>query len=401
MANKSVREYDAKRMFFSSIWQNYSWKKIESEKDFETLDNSKKYVIKPDELFWKRWKLWLLWIKLDAEQSKKWFLEKSGQEIEIKWINWSLNTFLIEEFIPHEEEYYFAVKQERDYDEIFFSNFGWIDVEENWEKVISYKLWIFENISELDFEKVFKITDEKIKNVIINLVNFYRNEDFTYLEVNPFCFDLRKWELVLLDMVAKIDDTAFFLHPETWEWLDFPAWFWAKNDKREEYIRELDQKTWASLKLKFLNKSWKIWTLLSWWWGSLVITDTLGYLWYASEIANYWELSWDPDRYNTSEYTRTLFDQMLESKKAKYLIIWWAIANFTQIDKTFAWIIDVLKEKKDEIISQNIQILVRRWWLNDKKWLKLLSDACKELGINCKIADGSVYMTDILKEIKL
>jgi hypothetical protein len=83
------------------------------------------------------------------------------------------------------------------------------------------------------------------------------------------------------------------------------------------------------------------------------------------------------------------------------LIIAWAIANFTQIDKTFIWIIDVLKEKHEEIKKQNIKILVRRWGINDKKWIELLKNACNELWLNCDLADSNTYMTDILREINL
>ncbi len=401
MANLGIREFDAKKMFFESIDNKYSGKKITKISDFEWLDTSKLYVIKPDQLFGKRGKLWLIWVKLSLEAAKKWFLEKQNLSIQIKESIGILDTFLLEEFIPHKEEYYIAIKQEREYDEIFFSNFGWMDVEENWDKVISIKVWVLENLDGNILKNTFQIDDKKILQVMVDLFSFYRNEDFTYLEVNPFCFDERNGNLVLLDMVAKVDDTAFFFHTDTWQDLDFPNGFWYKESKREQYIKELDRKTGASMKMKFLNTQGQIWTLLSWGWGSLVITDTLGYLWFAWEIANYGELSGDPDRFNTREYTRVLLEQMLESKKAKYLIIAGAIANFTQIDKTFTGIIDVLKEKAEEINKQNIQILVRRWWLNDKLWLKLLSEACMELGIHCKVADSSVYMTDILKEIRL
>lgn len=401
MANLGIREFDAKRMFFSSLWQSYKGKKITSLDDLSCLEREKNYVIKPDHLFGKRGKLGLIWVKLTSEEIKKWFLEKNNKEIQIKETSWTLDTFLLEEFIPHKQEYYIAIKQEREYDEIFFSNFGWIDVEENWEKVQSIKVWVLDDLQKKDLKKEFHIDDEKILKVIFDLFSFYRWQDFTYLEVNPFCFDERNWNLVLLDMVAKIDDTAFFLHTETWQGLEFPNSFGFNENASEKYIKELDQKTWASLKLKFLNTSGKIWTLLSWGWGSLVMTDTLWYLWYSKEIANYWELSWDPDRFYTREYTRILFEQMLSSPDPKYLIIAWAIANFTQIDKTFTWIIDVLEEKSEEIKRKWIQILVRRWWLNDKIWLKLLSEACEKLWIPCKVADSNVYMTDILKEIKI
>lgn len=401
MAHSAIREYDAKQMFFSFLWQSYSGKKIQSLEDFEMCDPDKTYVIKPDQLFWKRWKLGLVGVKYTLEQAKKWYLDKYNKNIQIQKKKWVLDTFLIEEYIPHKEEYYLAIKQEREYDEIFFSNVWWIDVEENWDKVQSIKIWILEDVCLETIWNTFWVSDESILWVILQLFLFYRQNDFVYLEVNPFCFDERTWYLVLLDMVAKLDDTAFYLHTDTWKDVEFPNTFGFVENIREKYIKELDQKTWASLKLKFLNTNGKIWTLLSWWWGSLVMTDTLWYLGYTSEIANYGELSWDPDRFNTREYTRILFEQMLESAHPKYLIIWWAIANFTQIDKTFTWIIDVLEEKASEIKKKWIKILVRRWGINDTLWLQLLSDACFRLWIYCKVANGDIYMTDILQEIQL
>jgi ATP-citrate lyase beta-subunit len=132
------------------------------------------------------------------------------------------------------------------------------------------------------------------------------------------------------------------------------------------------------------------------------MTDSLGSLWFADEIWNYGELSGNPNRDFTKAYTRTLLDQMLENKIVwKYLIIAWAIANFTDVATTFAWIIDILEEKQEEILNQKIQILVRRWWINEAKGLELIKTACEKLNIPCKVSDSSEYMTDILKHIKL
>jgi succinyl-CoA synthetase beta subunit len=85
----------------------------------------------------------------------------------------------------------------------------------------------------------------------------------------------------------------------------------------------------------------------------------------------------------------------------QYLIIAGAIANFTHIDRTFTGIIDALKTHEQALRDQKITILVRRGGINDKKWLALMAQACKELGIPCAIADGDMYMTDILKNIQL
>ena len=93
---------------------------------------------------------------------------------------------------------------------------------------------------------------------------------------------------------------------------------------------------------------------------------------------------------------------MLKNKIVwKYLIIAGAIANFTHIDSTFQGVIDAFEMYSSEMKEQQVQILVRRWGINEKKWLNILEDACKKLVIPAKITGSDTYMTDILKEIKL
>jgi hypothetical protein len=48
-----------------------------------------------------------------------------------------------------------------------------------------------------------------------------------------------------------------------------------------------------------------------------------------------------------------------------------------------------------------MQILIRRWGINEAKGLELIKTACERLQIPCQVADSTEYMTDILKEIKL
>ncbi len=433
MAQVAIREFDAKNMFFESIWKKYFWLQIKSEADLKKLEKEKKYVVKPDMLFGKRWKLGLLWVWLKKSEVKKWFLKHKGKNMKISGVDWTLEVFLAEDFVEHKEEYYISFEAKRDFEEINFSFEGGMEVEENWEKVKSItspltpllkgegdnkelEIKIDSILNSLCQQADISLQEgdkksspswrgtkgelEKIKSTIIQLWDFYKNYWFVYLEVNPFCFD-KNGEVVLLDMVAKVDDQEGFLQKHHWKNLEIPNTFGFKENKREAYIRELDSQTGASLKFKVLNPKAKIWTLLAWWWWSLAITDSLWALWFAKEIWNYGELSGNPTRDFTREYTRTLFEQMLENGiKWKYLIIAWAIANFTNISTTFSGIIDVLKEKKKEILEQKIQILVRRWWINEKQGLEKIKKACEELKIPCKIADSSEYMTDILREIK-
>lgn len=416
MAQIWIREYDAKKMYFDFIWEKYTWKqiKIEDEKEPSILLWDKKYVVKPDMLFGNRWKMNLLWIWLKKEEILKWIEEKTKQKTIVWKITWELTHFLIEDFISHKKEYYVSFTTTRDYDLINFSFSGWIEIEESWEKVIEIKIPTLDNLSEkIILERIFwnKLSEElnfwsdnekeKIINTILNLWNYYKNYWFVYLEVNPFCFDEENWSLVLLDMVAKIDDTEFFRQKNNWENLEFPSTFWFEESDEEKYIRKLDEQTWASLKFKILNKNAKIWTLLAGWGWSLIITDSLWTIWFADNIWNYWELSWNPTREFTREYTRKIIECMLKNKeKGKYLIIAWAIANFTKIDTTFSGMIDIFEEKIGEIKKAEIKILVRRWWINEKEGLKIMKDSCERLWIYCEISDSWEYMTDILGKIK-
>lgn len=399
MAQVWIREFDAKKMFFKSIWKKYNWIQIKEKSDLKNLEKWKKYVLKPDMLFWKRWKLWLLWINLDKNEALSWFSENFWKKIKVWKNSWELNVFLAENFIKHKEEYYISFSANRDFDEINFSFEWWIEIEENWEKVKKLKISVLEDLKEKDLDFFWNL-EKKVKEIILQLWNFYKNFWFVYLEINPFCFD-ENWDVVLLDMVAKIDDQEIFRQKKNWWDLEVPQTFGFSENKAEKYIKKLDSETWASLKLKILNPEAKIWTLLAGWGWSLVITDTLWTLWFAKDLWNYWELSGNPDRDFTREYTKTLFSEMLKSKaENKYLIIAWAIANFTDVSVTFDWIIDVLKEKFKDFKKQNIKILVRRWWINEKKWLEKLKKSCEELKIEAKIYWSEVYMTDILKEIK-
>ncbi len=81
------------------------------------------------------------------------------------------------------------------------------------------------------------------------------------MEINPIVFTA-DGKIVPLDLAAKIDETAAFLNASQWGHLDFPAPFGRKEFPEEAYIRELDSKTGASLKLTILNPAGRVWTMV-------------------------------------------------------------------------------------------------------------------------------------------
>lgn len=154
-------------------------------------------------------------------------------------------------------------------------------------------------------------------------------------------------------MVARVDNTEAFKQKSHWGELIFPHPFGPEKTDREKYIEKLDSETGASLKFRILNPHGKIWLLTSGGGASVIIADTLGDMGFAKEIGNYGECSGNPDRENTKAYTKILLDALLEDgQSGKYLIIAGAIANFTQIDKTFSGIIDALTERKIDLQKQ-------------------------------------------------
>ncbi len=466
MAQTPIREYDAKRMFAAYTWNPYHWFLVQNEEDFLQFDlpqspalstnqltsspaNQFTYVIKPDQLFGKRGKYGLLGINLDTKKVQEWWKAHHQKEVTIEKQSGKLDTFLVEPFVPHAEEYYIAIKTERNYDEIFFSKNGGVDVEENWDLVQSIKIplsqwwktihggsgvktvwewwkqymkaewasaplrsigntlgvfWIPEAFDTFGHESIRSLlgaADSLIEDFILTLYSFFVDYGFTYLEVNPFTKD-DEWHIICLDMVARVDTCEAFKQKEHWQGLAFVNPFGIDKTPAEKYIDELDASTGASLKFRLLNPLGRIWLLTSGGGASVIIADTIGDMGYTEEVGNYGECSGNPDRENTYEYTKTLLETMLaHHTKWKYLVIAGAIANFTHIDKTFSGIIDAFRENDSEMKDQEVKILVRRGGINDTKWLKDMQSACEELGLPCEIADWNTYMTDILEKITL
>ena len=149
MAQRGIREYDAKQMLarylgeFSEGRFSYPGKVvlIDPETVIDLLPRehpwleSDRLVVKPDKLFGKRAKQGLILLDASFDRTKTWIRERMNQKVTLGKVEGTLTHFLVEPFIPHEEEHYLAIKSERDGDRIHFSMFGGVFIEENWDKV--------------------------------------------------------------------------------------------------------------------------------------------------------------------------------------------------------------------------------------------------------------------------
>jgi ATP citrate (pro-S)-lyase len=113
-----------------------------------------------------------------------------------------------------------------------------------------------------------------------------------------------------LDMAAKIDEAADFLCQKKWGELEFPAPFGRPPYPEEAYIKELDSKTGASLKLTILNRKGRVWTMIAGGGASVAYADTISDLGFGHELANYGEYSGAPSRDMTYEYAKTIIQLM-------------------------------------------------------------------------------------------
>jgi len=393
MARVKIREFDAKKLLLENLKQEYQAVLVDSNTNLESLSQehpwllSQKLVIKPDQLFGKRGKLGLVLLNADFQQVKGYLKENLNKEITIGKATDKLTHFLIEPFVPHEKEYYLSITSERDHDIIHFSEEGGIDVEENWQKVIKIEV---PTLSELNLQKIN--SPENIKHFIQHIFTIYRKNHFCYLEFNPFTFD-RNNNIILLDTVAQVDSYGITL--------PFQKPFGRKSHPEEEFIQSLDKESGASLKLTVLNPRGRIWNVLSGGGASLIYLDAIANLNQQDEIANYGEYSGNPTTEETYQYTKTILNLMTKEHhpQGKVLIIGGAIANFTDVEKTFLGIIKALKEHQQPLQEGKVSIYVRRGGPNYENGLKLMEQTGKELNIPTTVHGPETPMTKIVEKV--
>ena len=417
MAQKGIREFDAKRLlakflpeFVSNVKYDGKVVLVDPASDLSELpdDNSwlkeTRLVVKPDQLFGKRGKNNLLLLDADLDSAREWIGVRMEKEVEVGSTKGKLTHFLIEPFIPHDNEYYVAIRSNRDNDIIYFSLSGGVDIEENWESVVEITLPASGGIDTAAIRDKLPLEGLGEKDMVVDFVTglykYYRKLNFAYLEINPFT--IKERNVVPLDMVARLDDTAAFECAEYWGDIVFPVGFGKNLTEEEEYIRSLDEKSGASLKLTVLNPDGRIWLMVAGGGASVIYTDTVVDLGMMGELANYGEYSGDPSTDLTREYARTILDLMTRSidPQGKVLLIGGGIANFTDVAKTFTGIIRALEEYREKLIENNVKIYVRRGGPNYQEGLEKMRKLGDRLGVPIEVYGPETHMTKIVSSAK-
>jgi len=414
MSSKAVFEADGKRLLEKHLEGTcYVSSKVVRISEKDNLDDVEKshswllesrLVVKPDQLIKRRGKLGLLKVNTDWIGVKEWLSEKRNQELTIGKATGRLKYFIVEEFVPHEdnEETYLCIYSQRNEDVILFYHQGGIDVGDVDSKACKLSVDINESLSSGDVASKLlqNITDDKkeiLCKFIHSIYRLYVDLHFTYLEINPLV--VKKDEIFILDLAAKIDETARFLCDKKWGDIKFPPPFGREAYPEEATIAELDAKSGASLKLSVLNKNGRIWTMVAGGGASVVYTDTIAELGGSAELANYGEYSGAPTENQTYQYAKTILKLMTDGKPredGKVLIIGGGIANFTNVSSTFSGIVKALQTYQRNLIEHRVDIFVRRGGPNYQEGLRIMRELGRTIGVPVHVFGTETHMTAIV-----
>ncbi|CAN1816642.1 ATP-citrate synthase alpha chain protein 1 [Linum perenne] len=398
MARKKIREYDSKRLLKEHFKRlSGSDLPIKSAQVKESTDVmelaetepwllSGKLVVKPDMLFGKRGKSGLVALNLDLAQVASFVKERLGKEVEMSGCRGPITTFIVEPFIPHDQEFYLNIVSERLGCSVSFSECGGIEIEENWDKVKTIFVPTGESFtSEICAPLIATLPLEirgEIDKFISVVFTLFQDLDFTFLEMNPFT--LVDGKPYPLDMRGELDDTATFKNfKKRWGNIEFPLPFGRVMSATESFIHRLDEKTSASLKFTILNPKGRIWTMVA-----------------GGELGNYAEYSGAPNEEEVLQYARVVIDCATSDPdgKKRALVVGGGIANFTDVAATFNGIIRALKEKESKLKAARMHIFVRRGGPNYQKGLARMRALGEEIGIPIEVYGPEATMTGICKQ---
>ncbi|KAG9146333.1 hypothetical protein Leryth_008010 [Lithospermum erythrorhizon] len=414
MARKKIREYDSKRLLKEHFKRLGGYElEIKSAQVTENTDvndlvekepwlSSTKLVVKPDMLFGKRGKSGLVALNLDLAEVSTFVKERLGKEVEMSGCKGPITTFIVEPFVPHNEEFYLNIVSDRLGCSISFSECGGIDIEENWDKVKTIILPTGTSFTSDLCAPLVATLPLEIKSVIEEFIKsvyaLFIDLDFSFLEMNPFT--LVDGKPYPLDMRGELDDTAAFKNFKKWGDIEFPMPFGRVMSPTEIFIHGLDEKTSASLKFTVLNPKGRIWTMVAGGGASVIYADTVGDLGYASELGNYAEYSGAPNEEEVLQYARVVIDCATANPdgQTRALLIGGGIANFTDVGATFNGIIRALKEKESKLKAARMQIYVRRGGPNYQTGLAKMRKLGEEIGIAIEVYGPEATMTGICKQ---
>lgn len=345
-------------------------------------------VAKAHEALGSRFKLGLVRVKLTFTQARSAVKDMIGRKVG----GLTVKEVIISEMVPHAREYYAAVQATRKGADILLATCGGIDVEEHWDRVQSLSVEVGNTPSKNALQTLARKAGfsgdltGKVADFAGKLFAAYDNEDGQYLEVNPLVERSSDGTLVALDVVTLLDGDAKFRHPD-WTF-PFAAEFGRAYTENEKEIMAADAKIKGSV--KFIEIPGGDTALLPAGGGaSVYYSDAV--VARGGSLANYSEYSGDPPDWAVELLT----DKVCALPGIKRLIVGGAIANFTDVKKTFEGIIAGFRKAKAKGKMNKVEIWVRRGGPREKEGLAAMRELAKE-GFKIHVFDRNTPLTDIV-----
>lgn len=373
MPRRKLSEYRAKVLLNGLFEESYVGWAVFDVDDLREIDGYDSYVVKVDQAVKGRFKKGLVLLDVPQKDLKSAVKKLMGE---------GYSSLLVEPYVEHvgDSERYFALSHGRDGYTFSYSRQGGVNVESNPESIEQFH--VDDNFDWDELAKTTNIDAEKLKT----LLKLFKDSHFATLEINPYVADRRSFNI--LDAAIEVDDAGQYF---TRSWAEHDIRTPRKLSESEEQIHILNDNSPASFSLSVLNPNGSIFLLLSGGGASIVIADEVYNAGLGEELANYGEYSGNPNTDETYTYTKQLLKLIMASKAPKkVLFIGGAVANFTDIAKTFAGIIQALDDEATALKKQDLKVFVRRGGPNQEVGLEKIKKALESHGIL-----GGVYGPDV------
>lgn len=347
------------------------------------LPADRHYVVKVDQAVKKRFKNGLVGLDLSASDVTRWIadIEQKGY-----------TSFIIEPFQEHEqsEERYLSLARDGKGLHMTMSRHGGVDIEDQSDTL--------ETVTIDDTTDWRALADKTALTTtqLQAIVAVFEKNYCTLLEINPYIVSGEK--VVLLDVAVEVDDAAQLLVDS-----------WTEDDMRrpprtmseeEKTVAALNESSPASFAFQMINPDGALFVLLSGGGASVTVCDEVYSAGYGEQLANYGEYSGNPTLEETYIYTSAVLKSLLRSNAPKKaLFIGGAVANFTDIAKTFAGVTKAIDEHGEQLQKQGVHVVVRRGGPNQKVGLKNIQDTLDTYDLTAAVYDQTTTLDAAVERV--
>lgn len=378
MPRRKLSEFRSKQIVTSALGvEHQGWDSADN------LNDDNRYVVKVDQAVKKRYKNGLVGLNLSAHEVREWIDQTRVKGYE---------HFIIEPYREHDQadERYLNLTRDGYGLHLTLSAKGGVDIEDNTDSLEGFLIDDMTNWDTLADRSALSVGQLQA------LIEVFNKGFMTLLEINPYL--VHDGVVTPLDVAIEVDDTATLL-VDSWKESDLRS-APRQLSEEERTIAELNENSPASLAFQLINPDGSLFVLLSGGGASVTVCDEIYSAGYGEQLANYGEYSGNPTEEETYIYTSAVLETVLRSNAPKKaMLIGGAVANFTDVAKTFAGIIKAINEHGDALRKQGIKIVVRRGGPNQEVGLKRIKDCLDKYDLTADVYDPKTSLGDAVKRL--